>query len=124
MGLLQKHAGMGTGWALEAASKFFFVVHKDIEQVDVLVADGRGPHDEVFRVHVLEEVHSARVVSQIAAHLYQFCSGIDPTFSYQSHSKTISSGSFPRRAMNIGLDDVVKFIHYEFLKSIHGIGFA
>ena len=54
------------------------MVHNYIEKLVLLAADVRGQHDEVVWVHVLEEVHSARVVVVIAAHLRQFSSGIDP----------------------------------------------
>ena len=76
-GLLQKREGLGAGitktYPLKTSfnenvrspyvSKNLFVVHKDIEKAVFLVVEVRGPHDEVVRVHVLEEVHSARVVN-------------------------------------------------------------
>ena len=50
----------------------------DIEKVTVRVVDVRGSHDEVARVHVLEESDSARVVVWVAAHLGQLSAGVDP----------------------------------------------
>jgi hypothetical protein len=49
-----------------------------IEKLVVGVDDVRGSHDEVARVHVLEEVDSVRAVVQIAVHLGQFSWGDDP----------------------------------------------
>ena len=43
------------------------MVHKDIEKVVVLAVDVRGPHDEVFRVHVLEEVHPIFLAARAGA---------------------------------------------------------
>ena len=82
-------------------------MHNDIEEVAGRVAGVRGPHDEVARVHVLEESDSARVVVRIAAHLDQLGSGIDPDLLIPVALDNDLLGFVPQPCDEHGLDDAV-----------------
>ena len=83
------------------------MVLNDIAEVAARVVDVGGPHDEVSRVHVLEERDSARVVVRIAAHLGQFSAGVEPDLLIPVALDNDLLGFVPQPCDEHGLDDAV-----------------
>ena len=82
----------------------------DIEEVTEWVVDVRGSHDEVARVHVLEESDSARVVVWVAAHLGQLSAGVDPHLLIPVALDNDLLRFVPQSCDEHGLDDSVVHI--------------